>query len=377
MAPSLRALVVCCLALSASGIWPFGRRTTALAKKVRSLERDTLEFESNERILLEQLRQMRLTTGELRTTLRESIAESERVAAENAAAVAKLENEVATLREKLAAAEQRAAAAEASAAKAADAESSLAAAKAEAARLKKELARTGELKTAKAPRPRPHEGSGRPVGREEDGFNNGRGGGAAADAAAVRCGPVFLCLPFERVVSDGVPTARVGGVWRHPYAIAATRHTLSSRRGDSGVRTGGSGVHKKRQENLPYGAPHVREEHLVGPPSSRPLDDRPLFQARRPPLHRFSLGRRPLHLRDRSISIGRRIERSITSDAGRPELRFPEERHIRPDRIVLRQADPQTKLQPLIEASTRRFGHVVVRRVELRRGLVQPLAEGP
>ena len=80
---------------------------------MRSLERDTLEFESNERILLEQLRQMRLTTGELRTTLRESIAESERVAAENAAAVAKLEKEVATLKTKLAAAEQRAAAAEA------------------------------------------------------------------------------------------------------------------------------------------------------------------------------------------------------------------------------------------------------------------------
>ena len=70
-------------AAPAHGIWPFGRRTTALAKKVRSLERDTLEFESNERILLEQLRQMRLTTGELRTTLRESIAESERVQAEN------------------------------------------------------------------------------------------------------------------------------------------------------------------------------------------------------------------------------------------------------------------------------------------------------
>ena len=35
------------------------------AGEVRSLERDTLEFES--RILLEQLRQMRLTTGELRT----------------------------------------------------------------------------------------------------------------------------------------------------------------------------------------------------------------------------------------------------------------------------------------------------------------------
>ena len=129
-----RAFVLCALAAApAHGIWPFGRRTTALAKKVRSLERDTLEFESNERILLEQLRQMRLTTGELRTTLRESIAESERVAAENAAAVAKLEGEVATLKTKLAAAEQRAAAAEASAAKVADAESALAAAKAEAA----------------------------------------------------------------------------------------------------------------------------------------------------------------------------------------------------------------------------------------------------
>ena len=104
----LSAVVLCALAAPAQGIWPFGRRTTALAKKVRSLERDTLEFESNERILLEQLRQMRLTTGELRTTLRESIAESERVAAENAAAVTKLEKEVATLKTKLAAAEQRA-----------------------------------------------------------------------------------------------------------------------------------------------------------------------------------------------------------------------------------------------------------------------------
>ena len=150
----VRAVLLCALAAPAHGIWPFGRRTTALAKKVRSLERDTLEFESNERILLEQLRQMRLTTGELRTTLRDSIAESERVAAENAAAVAKLEGEVATLKTKLAAAEQRAAAAEASAAKAVDMESALAAAKAEAARLKKELAKTkAELKTAKAPRP--------------------------------------------------------------------------------------------------------------------------------------------------------------------------------------------------------------------------------
>ena len=150
----MRAVVLCALAAPAHGIWPFGRRTTALAKKVRSLERDTLEFESNERILLEQLRQMRLTTGELRTTLRDSIAESERVAAENAAAVAKLEGEVATLKTKLAAAEQRAAAAEASAAKAVDMESALAAAKAEAARLKKELAKTkAELKTARAPRP--------------------------------------------------------------------------------------------------------------------------------------------------------------------------------------------------------------------------------
>ena len=126
----VRAFKICALAAApAHGIWPFGRRTTALAKKVRSLERDTLEFESNERILLEQLRQMRLTTGELRTTLRESIAESERVAAENAAAVAKLEGEVATLKTTLVAAEQRAAAAEASAAKAVDMESSLAAAR--------------------------------------------------------------------------------------------------------------------------------------------------------------------------------------------------------------------------------------------------------
>ena len=179
----LRAVVLCALAAApAHGIWPFGRRTTALAKKVRSLERDTLEFESNERILLEQLRQMRLTTGELRTTLRDSIAESERVAAENAAAVAKLEGEVATLKTKLAAAEQRAAPAEASAAKAVDMESSLAAAKAEAARLKKELAKTkAELKTARAPRP-----AARTKAKVSDGPSAAKKTASAAAAAPAR-----------------------------------------------------------------------------------------------------------------------------------------------------------------------------------------------
>ena len=136
-------------------------------------------------------------------------------------------------------------------------------------------------------------------------------------------------------------------------------------------------VHKKTKEKPTLrGSPRPGRTSRRAPSSSGPLDDRPLFQARRPPLHRF-LFRTAFHLRDCSISIGRRIERSITSDAGRAELRFPEQRHIRPDGIVLRQADPQTKLQSLIEASPRRFGHVVVRRVELRRGLVQPLAEGP
>ena len=94
---------------------------------------------------------------------------------------------------------------------------------------------------------------------------------------------------------------------------------------------------REDKNNLPYGTRNIREEHLVGPPSSCSLHDRPLLEPRRPPLHRC-LFRTTLHLRDRSISIGRRIERSITSDAGRAELRLPEERHIRPDGVVLRQA---------------------------------------
>ena len=162
-----RAVVLCALAAPAHGIWPFGRRTTALAKKVRSLERDTLEFESNERILLEQLRQMRLTTGELRTTLRESIAESERVAAENDAArgEARAAERPKSRRRvgaggktKLAAADE--AAEDAAAAPSGprrrrpDAPSRRWRHYAEAARLKKELAKTkAELKTARAPRP--------------------------------------------------------------------------------------------------------------------------------------------------------------------------------------------------------------------------------
>ena len=125
----------------------------------------------------------------------------------------------------------------------------------------------------------------------------------------------------------------------------------------------------KKTKNLPYGAPHVREEHLVGPSSSCSLHDRPLLQARRPPLHGLGLGR-PLHLRDGPIGISRFIEGPVAGHAGRAELRFAEQRHIRSDGIVFRQADSQTKFQSLIEASPRRFGHVVVRRVELGRGLI-------
>ncbi len=39
--------------------------------------------------------------------------------------------------------------------------------------------------------------------------------------------------PLVSTRVDGVPRlCRVDGVWRHPYAIAAARHTLSSRRDD-------------------------------------------------------------------------------------------------------------------------------------------------
>ena len=90
---------------------------------------------------------------------------------------------------------------------------------------------------------------------------------------------------------------------------------------------------KEDKNNLPYGAPHVREEHLVGPSSSGPLDDRPLFQARRPPLH-WCLFRRPLHLRDGPIGISRFIEGPVAGDAGRSQFRFAEERHIGTHRVV-------------------------------------------
>ena len=187
MAPSLRALLLCSLAPTPAraGLWPFGRRTSALAQKVRSLERDTLEFESGERILLEQLRQMRLATGELRSTLRESIAESERVAVANKAKVAKLEAEVGALKTKLAAAEQRASAADASAASAMKAQSSLDAA--EAARLKKELAKTrAELKAATAPRPAPKAAAKKT--KVSDGPSAARKTAPAAAAAPARRG---------------------------------------------------------------------------------------------------------------------------------------------------------------------------------------------
>ena len=134
--------------------WLFNSKQSEFAATCRRLEREAQEFESGERVLLEQLRQMRVTTGNLRAELRESVKKSDEAVANATAYVAQLEAEVAALKDKLAAAEARvreleggndatAAAAEAAAARAAAGE-------AEAAKLKAALAKAnGELKALK------------------------------------------------------------------------------------------------------------------------------------------------------------------------------------------------------------------------------------
>ena len=91
----------------------FGRRRlTALQQSLQTLQRDAREFESNERVLLEQLRQMRLSTGDLRRRLRDDAAAHAEAEAAWQSKVAALEADVARLGEAAAAAEQRATAAE-------------------------------------------------------------------------------------------------------------------------------------------------------------------------------------------------------------------------------------------------------------------------
>ncbi|KAH8065269.1 hypothetical protein JL720_12874 [Aureococcus anophagefferens] len=84
--------------------WLFNSKQSEFAATCRRLEREAQEFESGERVLLEQLRQMRVTTGNLRAELRESVKKSDG-GREAAASSAQLEAEVAALKDKLAAAE--------------------------------------------------------------------------------------------------------------------------------------------------------------------------------------------------------------------------------------------------------------------------------
>lgn len=154
------ALVVAVSAVASSASplgWLLGRdRVGAFAANCRRLEREAAEFESNERVLFEQLRQMRLTTGALRTSLRESVAKSEESIANATAYVKTLEADVAALRLEVAAAD--AAVATLTADNAALTKDRDAAAK-EAARLKKSLAKAhadlaAMKKAAKAPPPK-------------------------------------------------------------------------------------------------------------------------------------------------------------------------------------------------------------------------------
>ena len=154
------ALVVAVSAVASSASplgWLLGRdRVGAFAANCRRLEREAAEFESNERVLFEQLRQMRLTTGALRTSLRESVAKSEESIANATAYVKTLEADVAALRLEVAAAD--AAVATLTADNAALTKDRDAAAK-EAARLKKSLAKAhadlaAVKKAAKAPPPK-------------------------------------------------------------------------------------------------------------------------------------------------------------------------------------------------------------------------------
>ena len=159
---ALLCLWCCVSVVGASPLgWLFGRRGGefgggggSLAATCRRLEREAQEFESGERVLLEQLRQMRMTTGALRTSLRDSMKKSDAALANATEYIERLEADVASLKARLADAEARVGLLEAS--KAADADA-LAAERAraetaanEAAKLKAALAKvTGELNALK------------------------------------------------------------------------------------------------------------------------------------------------------------------------------------------------------------------------------------
>ena len=68
--------------------WLFNSKQSEFAATCRRLEREAQEFESGERVLLEQLRQMRVTTGNLRAELRESVKKSDEAVANATAYVA-------------------------------------------------------------------------------------------------------------------------------------------------------------------------------------------------------------------------------------------------------------------------------------------------
>ena len=150
-------MIACLLALSAEAnplSRIFGRGSSEFAAQCRRLEREAREFESSERVLLEQLRQMRVTTGTLRSTLRESMKESDAALANATEYIALLEQDVEALKTRLADAEatiealeaQRAADASALSAQTARAD----AATKEAVKLKKALTKaTGELQALK------------------------------------------------------------------------------------------------------------------------------------------------------------------------------------------------------------------------------------
>ena len=88
--------------------------------------------------------------------------------------------------------------------------------------------------------------------------------------------------------------SRVDGVWCHTYAIAATRHTLSSRRGgrhrreirrDNGIH-GTPGRHRAAHRR-PGVVERRRRRDLSGPVATRP--GRPPRASKVPRWHRFAL----------------------------------------------------------------------------------------
>mmetsp|Transcript_20682 Transcript_20682/g.26773 ORF Transcript_20682/g.26773 Transcript_20682/m.26773 type:complete len:217 (-) Transcript_20682:228-878(-) len=101
---SLQILLVYCFILPLSNSLFFGKRQSRKSLKATCdrLEREINEAALAERILIEQLRQMRSTSSELREALRKSTEENEKIVA-NATAYAKLlEEEVVNLKKLLA-----------------------------------------------------------------------------------------------------------------------------------------------------------------------------------------------------------------------------------------------------------------------------------